>query len=186
MPSIESHAVETGDSTKPFVARITFGTRNRKETWYEWPAPSLAVAQQQADDWQEEYAARLGLGDDRIRDPRVMRGRWARLKKAAWLPDLPEPCDKYCRALGETAAPEAETVSRALSIPKARERRRYATDAKIRGVVSSARLAGIDVAGIRAWPDGSVAAFDQRLAFATWPPKEPEPAVNTEDWFGPI
>lgn len=177
----ESHAIVTDDPKAPFLARITMGTRKRQSTVHEWPALSLAAAQQQADDWLAEYCARLGIADDRSREPAVMKARWARLEKAAWLPDLPELSEKYCRALEATEEHESGPLPRVSSVTRGREHRRYASDSKIRSVVSSARAAGIDVAGIRAWPDGSVAAFDKRLALATWPEKGPEPSVNTED-----
>lgn len=41
--------------------------------------------------------------------------------------------------------------------------RSYPTRAKIAQAVEAARSAGIDVAGIRVWPDGSIAAFDARI-----------------------
>lgn len=88
-----------------------------------------------------------------------MRERWARLEKAGPLPDLPEPGEKYFRAI-ETVSEVGEPAKQATT---SRPRVGYPTQAKIRSVIASARSAGIDVAGVRVWPDGSVAAFDRRL-----------------------
>ena len=158
----ESHGIATGDPQRPFVARITIGTRNKRETMVEFDAPSLAEAQQAADDWLNEYSARLGLGGAELLKPSAMHGRWQRLHDG--MPKFPEPREAYCAALERMDEGRAieEVVDESALLPPTRTRRRgsYPHRTKIVSVVASARAAGIDVAGIRVWPDGSIAAFD--------------------------
>ena len=88
-----------------------------------------------------------------------MCARWARFETIKWLPDLPDPVPEYFRAIEKISGASDERDA-----SPQRARSRYPTRSKIRSVVAAARAAGIEVAGIRVWPDGSIAAFDGRLS----------------------
>lgn len=184
---LESMGVETGDPAKPYMARVTFGTRNRQELLHEWPARTLKAAEQQADDWSWEYSARIQSRIDKhetIADAEARLKRLARYKGLPELPPLPpgpwpastphwEVGHSQFSATPDPAAPqrEAEVVSGLKKTVRSR----------VKQVVSMARGAGIDVVGIRVWPDGSIAAFDGRSSFMV-PPADPGPPDNPFDW----
>jgi len=110
-----------------------------------------------------EYCARLGVGDPEFLHPEVMRSRWDRLRDG--MPKFPEPGEAYCSALRALAfEPNDAAVTRASRLKVVRQRPSYPPRSKISSVVAAARAAGVDVAGIRVWPDGSVAVFDPRCS----------------------
>lgn len=156
---IKSAAVATDDPDRPFLARITVGTAKRMNTLCEWPARSADEAQAQADDWLAEYCARLGLGSSQARSPSAIAARSNRLEGIEDLPELPVPSAEYTLALDR--ADDVGGGPGHLLIT--RRKPSYPTRAKVVQAVQAARSAGIDVAGIRVWPDGSIAAFDARL-----------------------
>lgn len=163
---LESHAVETGDPKRPFLAQVTLGTRSKREVLAQFEAPSLEAAQRNADDWLDEYCARVGLGSAELLQPEVMLARWRRFNER--MPDFPKPCAAYQAARSQLGArkPKAAAPSAAATPPvifRARARSSYASRSRIITAVSAARAAGIDVSGIRLWPDGSMAVFDSRL-----------------------
>jgi hypothetical protein len=158
---IESGGVATGDPERPFLARITIGSRNKRETLAEFEAPSLAAAERDAEDWMNEYCARVGLGGAKLLNHAAMRSRWDRLRDG--MPKFPEPGDAYLRALEDLAFAGVHTADIEETPPiRSRPRSSYPTRSKIVSAVAAARAADIDVAGIRIWPDGSIAVFDSR------------------------
>lgn len=158
---LSSVAVATDDKPPRYLAQITTGSRNRREVMHEWEARSLREAGQEAEDWLNEMSARLGIGDDRLRLMPVMQERWDRLRGASNLPDLPVPTEKYLRALesveDDTSAAEGELKRRHSPAPS---KQAYPSSARVCRTVEAARAAGIVVAGIRVWRDGSIAVFD--------------------------
>lgn len=158
---MSSVAVTTDEKPPRYLAQITTGSRNCREVMHEWEARSLKEADQQSEDWLHEMSARLGIGDDRLRLMPVMQARWERLGGARNLPDLPVPTEKYLRAL-ESIEDDPYTAEGELkrryspTFPK----QAYPSSAKVSRTVEAARAAGIVVAGIRVWRDGSIAVFD--------------------------
>lgn len=154
----ESTAIATGERDRPFIARITVGTRKTKTLLHEWPAASLAAAEQEGDDWLYEYLARIGGGGFDLIEPDAIRARLNRLHNG--MPPLPEPCEAYCVALdGRKSVAGISLPAPAATL---RPRRRSIAPSAVKRIVEAARAAGIDVAGVRIWPDGSIAAFDLR------------------------
>jgi nicotinamidase-related amidase len=82
------------------------------------------------------------------------------------MPPLPEPGETYCRALEVMSSDQSpdDLFKKEEIAPRRPPARRpsYPTRAKIVAAVAAARAASIEVAGIRVWPDGSIAAFDSR------------------------
>lgn len=160
---IESHGIETGEASRPFIARITIGTRRDREVLAEFESSTLASAEQEAQDWMEEYCARVGLGGERLLTAWAMRSRWDRLRDG--MPELPKPCREYRQAVERISAASDldDWLGNELGATgPARRAPAYAGRSQVVSAVAAARAAKIDVAGIRLWPDGSIAVFDQR------------------------
>lgn len=158
----ESFAVETGDPNCPFLARITFGTRNKQDTMYEWGAESLDEAQRQADDWLYEFSARVGLPGSADEDPAAAESRARRLKRYKNLPEFPEPTERTRKPIAPM--PKANRSSQPALVRSAPG---YPKAASIVRAVKAARKAGIAVAGVKVWPDGAIAAFDATAKVAS-------------------
>lgn len=159
---IASEGIATGDAGSPFRARISFGTRNKREVMHEWTAATLRDAQEQADDWLHEYSARLGLGDDQLRSMSVMQERWERMKAIQGCPDLPEPGAKYCDAIVNHADDAGEPPGVPTVVRRTQRSARYPSASRIARTVEHVRKAGLHPSGVRVWPDGSIAVFDAR------------------------
>lgn len=159
---IVSEGIATGDADSPFRARISFGSRNKREVMHEWTATTLRDAQEQADDWLHEYSARLGLGDDRLRSMTVMQDRWERMKSIVGCPDLPEPGEKYCDAIVDQADDAGELQGAPTILRRTPRSARYPSASRIARTVEHVRKAGLQASGVRVWPDGSIAVFDVR------------------------
>lgn len=174
---VQSEGVETGDPRRPFLARVTIGTRKNRAVLAEFEAPSLTAARSDADDWMGEYCARIGLGGVKYLDPSVMRSRLDRLRDG--MPSFPEPGEAYCKALSglafDMSRGDAMDESRSST---SRRRQSYPSRSKIVSAVAAARAAEIDVAGIRVWPDGSIAVFDQRGIGSQQPAEEGRSAYD--------
>lgn len=173
---IASDGVATGDPSRPFVSQITIGSRTKRELLAEFEAPSLAAAKRDAEDWMAEYCARVGLGGPELLNHAAMRSRWDRLRDG--MPDFPEPGEAYLHALKKLAFDGVHTEGIEETPPvRLRARPSYPTRSRIVSAVAAARAADIDVAGIRVWPDGSIAVFDRRGV------AEPPPADNADtEW----
>ena len=158
---VASEGVETGDPNRPFLARVTIGTIKERDLLAEFEAPSLETARRDADDWMAEYCARTGIGGVKHLEAAAMRSRWERMRDG--MPSLPEPGEAYCEALRALAC-DTNGVAMANETPPSPPRRRqaYPSRSRVVSAVSAARASGIDVAGIRVWPDGSIAVFDAR------------------------
>lgn len=167
----ESVGVETGDPAQPYMARITFGTRNRQELLHEWPAGTLNNAQQQADDWLSEYCARLHSQIDERETIADAKDRLKRLARYQGIPELPPvppgpwptsmPHWKSGNVRDAIAPDPAVSQPEGVVVSGLKKTIR----SRVKQVVSMAKGAGIDVVGIRVWPDGSIAAFDGRSSF---------------------
>lgn len=181
MAYVSCEGVETNNPERPFIARITVGTKKNRNVLAEFEAPSLPAAQRDANDWMAEYCARVGIGGAKYLDASAMRSRWDRLRDG--MPNFPEPGAAYCAALralafdlGEGDAMEEPEAS------KVRRRRSYPSRARIVSTVVAARAVGIDVAGVRIWADGSIAVFDPRSA--DQPPAKWSPASRFDGEAG--
>ncbi|MGW8278527.1 hypothetical protein ACWGK7_03400 [Sphingomonas aurantiaca] len=161
---IVSEGIATGNAGSPFRARISFGTRNKREVMHEWTAATLRDAQEQADDWLHEYSARLGLGDDQLRSMKVMQDRWERMKSIVGCPDLPEPGEKYCDAIVNHTDDAGEAPGVPTVVHRTQRSVRYPSASRIARTVEHVRKAGLHPSGVRVWPDGSIAVFDARYA----------------------
>lgn len=159
---LESKGIATGDASRPFVAQITIGTRNKREPLAEFAMPSLSLATQAADDWLEEYSARVGLGADRIRSMQVMQARWERMMAIEGCPPLPEPSEKYCSAIVNQVEAAHDPEGVPAVVRRAKHSARYPSAARIARTIEHVRQAGLQVSGVRVWPDGSIAVFDTR------------------------
>jgi len=180
---LESFGIETGDPKQPYLARVTVGTRKRRETLHEWPAASVAAAKAQANDWCWEWSARIEgkIEDETVEDAAA---RAARLKTYGKLPDLPWAPRGWPRVTGappRTQVVGASTAQAHTSSPQpvAVAGLRKTIRSRVHQVVSAARAAKIDVVGVRVWPDGSIAAFDARSSFSA-PASDPDPANAPE------
>lgn len=159
---LESKGVATGETERPFVAQITIGSRNRRDVMHEWRAKTLRDAQEQADDWLHEYSARLGIGNDQQRSIGVMQARWDRMKAIADCPPLPEPGEKYCNAIVSQIEGANDPERAPATVRRAQRSSRYPSAARVARTINHVRQAGIQVSGVRVWPDGSIAVFDAR------------------------
>lgn len=154
---IQSEAIDAKPGEHGFLARITIGTRARKEVMHEWPAASLRDAQVQADAWLHEYSARLGLGDPALMSHAAVADRASILHDQ--MPALPQPCEAYNQVKAAPAPAAAYPGSQARK-QRGNRRDSYAASRHIKEVVEAARRAGLKPSGIRVWPDGSVAVFE--------------------------
>ena len=168
---LEAFGIASDGDGPPFIARVTIGTKKRREVMHEWAAKSVEDGEQQAQDWMEEFCARcLGRTPD---DETLVeaKARLKRLPRYTAAPELPPiPSGGWPRNIDifpATPPPLTTDIGNAGAWPAAGEPPAEVKVARmrVRQVVGAARASGIDVVGVRVWPDGSIAAFDTRSTF---------------------
>src|SRR6185437_8517528 len=124
---IFNEVVETGDPDRPFLARIMTG----KNICKEWPVPSFEEAERQGEEWMRDFNERIEAAEAKV----------AAEQQAQQQPTVP-------RSAPRVKAPTSRAPIDRGALP---------TASQIKRMVNAARSAGVDVAGFRVWPDGSIA-----------------------------